>query len=62
MTAAATVLDPADRALLGRRAQQLAAASVAYNAVEAVASITAGAAASSIALVGFGLDSIVEMS
>ncbi|MBI4939715.1 MAG: cation transporter [Actinobacteria bacterium] len=40
----------------------MAAASVAYNAVEAVASITAGAAASSIALVGFGLDSIVEMS
>jgi divalent metal cation (Fe/Co/Zn/Cd) transporter len=35
---------------------------VAYNAVEAVVAIAAGAAASSIALVGFGLDSIVEMS
>jgi divalent metal cation (Fe/Co/Zn/Cd) transporter len=52
----------ADRARLGRRAQLLAAASVGYNAVEAVVAVAAGAAASSIALVGFGLDSIVEMS
>jgi divalent metal cation (Fe/Co/Zn/Cd) transporter len=50
------------RAELGRRAQWLAGASVAYNAVEATVAIGAGAAASSIALVGFGLDSIVEMS
>jgi divalent metal cation (Fe/Co/Zn/Cd) transporter len=50
------------RAELGRRARLLAGASVAYNAVEAVASLAAGAAASSIALVGFGLDSVVEMS
>jgi divalent metal cation (Fe/Co/Zn/Cd) transporter len=40
----------------------LAGASVAYNTVEATVAIAAGAAASSIALVGFGLDSIVEMS
>ncbi len=33
---------------------------VAYNAVEAIASIMFGSAAASIALVGFGLDSIVE--
>jgi divalent metal cation (Fe/Co/Zn/Cd) transporter len=50
------------RTLLGRRARLLAGASVAYNAVEAVASIAAGAVASSVALVGFGLDSVVEMS
>jgi divalent metal cation (Fe/Co/Zn/Cd) transporter len=56
------VLDALTRARLGRRAQLLAAASVAYNAVEALVSIAAGAAASSIALVGFGLDSVVEMS
>ena len=55
-------LTPARRAQLGRRAQRLAGASVAYNAVEAVVAIAAGAAASSIALVGFGLDSVVEMS
>ena len=52
----------AERARLGRRAQLLAGASVTYNAVEAVVAVTAGAAASSVALVGFGLDSLVEMS
>ena len=56
------VLTPERRQVLGRRAQLLAGASVAYNSVEAVVSIAAGAAASSIALVGFGLDSVVEMS
>lgn len=54
--------DPMRRSQLGRRAQLLAAASVSYNAVEAVVAITAGAVAGSIALVGFGLDSIVEVS
>ncbi len=51
-----------ERARLGRRAQLLAGASVSYNAIEAIVAITAGAGASSIALVGFGLDSLVEMS
>lgn len=55
-------LTASDRRRLGRRAQWLAGASVAYNAVEAVVAIAAGAAASSVALVGFGLDSVVEMS
>ena len=50
------------RTRLGRRAQRLAAASVAYNVVEAVIAITAGVVAGSVALVGFGLDSIVEVS
>lgn len=49
------------RRLLGRRAQQLAGASVAYNLLEAVVAMAAGAAASSVALVGFGLDSLVEV-
>ncbi|MBM7509796.1 divalent metal cation (Fe/Co/Zn/Cd) transporter [Nocardioides salarius] len=52
----------ADRAQLGRRAQLLAAASVAYNAIEAVIAVTAGVVAGSVALVGFGLDSVVEVS
>ena len=56
------VEDPVRRTQLGRRAQMLAAASVSYNAVEAVIAITAGLVAGSIALVGFGLDSIVEVS
>lgn len=47
---------------LGRRAQQLAGASVAYNLIEAALAITAGAIAGSVALIGFGLDSIVEVS
>lgn len=49
------------RATLGRRAQLLAGTSVAYNVVEAVVAVAAGAAASSISLVGFGLDSVVEV-
>ena len=50
------------RRQLGRRAQLLAGASVAYNVVEAVVAITAGIVAGSVALVGFGLDSVVEVS
>ncbi|MGY1833918.1 cation diffusion facilitator family transporter [Blastococcus sp. SYSU DS0510] len=52
----------ADRARLGRRAQLLAGTAVAYNVVEAVIAIAAGLAAGSVALIGFGLDSVVEVS
>lgn len=55
-------LDAMQRARLGRRAQLLAGASVSYNAVEAVIAIAAGMVAGSSALVGFGLDSVVEVS
>jgi divalent metal cation (Fe/Co/Zn/Cd) transporter len=58
----ATGLTAQDRQRLGRHAQLLAGASVAYNGVEAVIAITAGLLAGSVALVGFGLDSIVEVS
>lgn len=51
-----------ERTRLGRRAQLLALASVTYNVVEAVIAISAGVVAGSVALVGFGLDSIVEVS
>jgi divalent metal cation (Fe/Co/Zn/Cd) transporter len=44
-----------------RIALGLAWATIAWNTVEAVVAIAAGAAASSIALVGFGLDSTVEV-
>ncbi|MEO8266053.1 MAG: cation transporter [Ilumatobacteraceae bacterium] len=44
-----------------KRAVRLAWATIAWNVVEAVVAIAAGAAASSIALVGFGLDSTVEV-
>ena len=59
---AARVITAADRQRLGRRAQLLAAASVSYNLLEAAIAITAGAIAGSVALVGFGLDSVVEVS
>ena len=55
-------LSAEDRTRLGRRAQLLAGASVAYNGIEAVIAIAAGLVAGSVALVGFGLDSIVEVS
>jgi divalent metal cation (Fe/Co/Zn/Cd) transporter len=40
----------------------LVAATISYNVVEAVVAITAGTVASSTALVGFGLDSVVEVA
>ncbi|WP_210651111.1 cation diffusion facilitator family transporter [Nocardioides sp. SYSU D00065] len=58
----ATVTTTAEWARLGRRAQLLAAASVGYNVVEAVIAIAAGLVAGSVALLGFGLDSVVEVS
>lgn len=50
-----------DARALGRRARMLAATSVVYNIVEAIVAIGAGAAAGSVALIGFGLDSAIEV-
>lgn len=61
-TTAAAAVSPTDRVRLGRRAQLLAGASVSYNAVEGVVAVTAGLVAGSVALVGFGLDSAIEVS
>lgn len=58
----AWVVDPAERRRLGRRAQLLAGASVTYNVIEAVVAVSSGIVAGSVALVGFGLDSVVEVS
>jgi divalent metal cation (Fe/Co/Zn/Cd) transporter len=55
-------LTAADRSRLGRRAQLLAGASVTYNVVEAIVAVAAGITAGSVALIGFGLDSVVEVS
>jgi divalent metal cation (Fe/Co/Zn/Cd) transporter len=52
----------ARRAVLARRIRLFVAATIAYNVIEAVVAIAAGAAASSTALMGFGLDSVVEVS
>ena len=59
---AAAAVPAADRERLGRQARLLAAASVSYNTVEAVIAVAAGLVAGSVALVGFGLDSVVEVS
>lgn len=53
---------PARRAVLARRVRLLVAATITYNVVEAVVAITAGTIASSTALIGFGLDSIIEVA
>lgn len=50
------------RTLLARRIRILVAATISYNVLEAVVAITEGARASSTALIGFGLDSVVEVT
>lgn len=55
-------LSPSRRRTLGIRAQLLALTSVIYNFAEAIIAIMAGAIASSTALIGFGLDSCVELA
>ncbi|WP_159941054.1 MULTISPECIES: cation transporter [unclassified Nocardiopsis] len=54
--------DSARRSVLTRRIRLLVAATIAYNLVEAAVALTAGTLASSAALIGFGLDSLVEVS
>lgn len=48
--------------VLARRIRLLVAATITYNVVEAVVAISAGTVASSTALIGFGLDSVIEVS
>ena len=57
-----SLLTPSRRSVLIRRARLLAGASVAYNVVEAIVAIGSGRVADSTALVGFGLDSTVEVA
>lgn len=57
-----TAIDAADLTRLRTRARQLAWLTVVWNFIEAVVAIAAGAAAGSAALVGFGLDSTIEVA
>lgn len=50
------------RAQLAHRIRLLVAATITYNVIEAVIAISAGTAADSTALIGFGLDSVIEVS
>jgi divalent metal cation (Fe/Co/Zn/Cd) transporter len=53
---------PQRRTVLNRRTLLLAYATAGYNLLEGVVAVAAGAAASSAALLGFGLDSFIEVS
>lgn len=55
-------LTPAERSALVRRGLLLNYATIGYNVLEAVVSIGAGVLAGSVALVGFGFDSAIEVS
>jgi len=54
--------DTLRRAVLSRRIRLLVAATITYNVLEAVVALAAGTAASSGALVAFGLDSVIEVT
>lgn len=51
-----------DRQWLVRRGQQLEYFTIAYNSAEGLVSIVAGLMAGSVSLVGFGLDSLIEVT
>jgi divalent metal cation (Fe/Co/Zn/Cd) transporter len=48
--------------VLVRRIRFLVAATITYNVIEAVVAVSSGVVAGSTALVGFGLDSVIEVS
>ncbi|MFI6280269.1 cation transporter [Streptomyces sp. NPDC050988] len=62
MTAVSLGPSSARRETLARRIRLLVAATIIYNVIEAVTALTAGMVASSTALIGFGLDSVIEVS
>jgi divalent metal cation (Fe/Co/Zn/Cd) transporter len=62
MTAISLGPSPARRETLTRRIRLLVTATITYNVIEAAVALTAGTIASSTALIGFGLDSVIEVS
>lgn len=55
-------VDAGRRAVLTRRVRLLVAATITYNVIEAAVALAEGARVSSSALIGFGLDSVIEVS
>jgi divalent metal cation (Fe/Co/Zn/Cd) transporter len=53
---------PSRRAVLTRRIRIFAAATITYNVIEAAVALWAGSVADSSALIGFGLDSVIEVA
>ncbi|WP_159708097.1 cation diffusion facilitator family transporter [Arthrobacter sp. 18067] len=62
MSAPLLLLTADRRLVLTRRIRLFAAATITYNVLEAVAALWAGGVADSSALIGFGLDSVVEVA
>ncbi|MDQ0848875.1 Co/Zn/Cd efflux system component [Arthrobacter sp. B3I9] len=62
MTAALQTPIQQRRAVLSRRIRLFAAGTITYNVIEAVVALWAGGVADSSALIGFGLDSVIEVS
>jgi divalent metal cation (Fe/Co/Zn/Cd) transporter len=54
--------DDGRRNVLNRRVRLLVGATITYNIVEAIVAVSAGTIASSAALIGFGLDSVIEVA
>lgn len=57
----AVTTDPARVAVLRRRIRWIVGFTITYNAIEGIIALIAGGIASSAALIGFGLDSLVEV-
>src|SRR5215210_949822 len=62
MTNTAVELGSLTRPPLVRRARMLALAGIGWHVVEFAVALAAGIAASSIALIGFGIDSLIEVA
>jgi divalent metal cation (Fe/Co/Zn/Cd) transporter len=58
----APALPDTRKAVLTRRVRLLVAATITYNVIEAIIALAAGTVASSTALIGFGLDSVIEVA
>lgn len=56
-----TALSDERRTTLHRRVRLIVGFTITYNVIEGIVAISAGAAASSAALIGFGLDSFIEV-
>jgi divalent metal cation (Fe/Co/Zn/Cd) transporter len=58
-----TIVEPtAARSVLVRRGLLLNYVTIAYNVVEAIVAISAGVVSGSVALLGFGIDSVIEVT
>jgi divalent metal cation (Fe/Co/Zn/Cd) transporter len=53
---------PERKSVLTRRVRLLVGATITYNVIEGIIAIAAGTVASSTALIGFGLDSVIEVA